>query len=380
MTMEKVKKAGELCFWIALFTEILLMLIDKSAYINPYEGILFRLTFALFCIKIITTKYSKTELICIAVVGGIAAISYFINTRDEAVRAVALVVACKDIDLKKMLKFIFVFTSVGVAVIFLLSVTGIYGDISVTADFGRGPTPAGKVETRYCFGMGHPNAFQTMIFMVSMLFVYIYIDSIKLYNIAIVVLINIASYLFTDSNTALLVMIAFILGVLLLKYCRVLRESKILYILSGILVVFLTIFSIYGSHVGRDTPVMYWIDKALNGRFQYSNIFEMARVENWTLFALPDNVEFFDQGFIRLFYWYGIIPAIVFLLGIIYLIWISYKKKDYVLLVFIVANAVFMIMEAHIISVYLLRNYLLIFMGYYWNDFLADSDKSKVHV
>ena len=125
---------------------------------------------------------------------------------------------------------------------------------------------------------------------------------------------------------------------------------------------------------------MYWIDKALNGRFQYSNIFEMARVENWTLFALPDNVEFFDQGFIRLFYWYGIIPAIVFLLGIIYLIWISYKKKDYVLLVFIVANAVFMIMEAHIISVYLLRNYLLIFMGYYWNDFLADSDKSKVHV
>lgn len=369
MTMEKVKKAGELCFWIALFTEILLMLIDKSAYINPYEGILFRLTFALFCIKIITTKYSKTELICIAVVGGIAAISYFINTRDEAVRAVALVVACKDIDLKKMLKFIFVLTSVGVAVIFLLSVTGIYGDISFTTDFGRE-----KIETRYCFGMGHPNAFQTMLFMLSMLFVYIYIDSIKLYNIVIVALINIASYLFTDSNTALLVMIAFILGVLLLKYCRVLRESKILYILSGILVVFLTIFSIYGSHVGRDTPVMYWIDRALNGRFEYSNIFEMARVENWTLFALPDNVEFFDQGFIRLFYWYGIIPAIVFLLGIIYLIWISYKKKDYVLLVFIVANAVFMIMEAHIISVYLLRNYLLIFMGYYWNKFLDKSN------
>ena len=369
MTMEKVKKAGEWCFWVALFIEILLLLIDKSAYINPYEGILFRLTFALFCIKIITTKYSKTELICIAVVGGIATISYFINTRDEAVRAVALVAACKDIDLKKMLKFIFALTSVGIAVIFLLSVTGIYGDISVTTDFGRE-----KIETRYCFGMGHPNAFQTMLFMLSMLFVYIYIDSIKLYNIVIVALINIASYLFTDSNTALLVMIAFILGVLLLKYCRVLRESKILYILSGILVVFLTIFSIYGSHVGRDTPVMYWIDRVLNGRFEYSNIFEMARVENWTLFALPDNVEFFDQGFIRLFYWYGIIPAIVFLLGIIYLIWISYKKKDYVLLVFIVANAVFMIMEAHIISVYLLRNYLLIFMGYYWNKFLDKSN------
>ena len=372
MTMEKVKKAGELCFWIALFTEILLMLIDKSAYINPYEGILFRLTFALFCIKIITTKYSKTELICIAVVGGIAAISYFINTRDEAVRAVALVVACKDIDLKKMLKFIFVLTSVGIAVIFLLSVTGIYGDISVTTDFGRE-----KIETRYCFGMGHPNAFQTMLFMLSMLFVYIYIDSIKLYNIVIVALINIASYLFTDSNTALLVMIAFILGVLLLKYCSFLRESRIIYILSTFLLIGLTIFSAHGSHVGRRGKYMRPIDKLLNGRFQYSNIFEMARVENWKIFASPDNIEFFDQGFIRLFYWYGIIPAILFLLGIIYLIWISHKKQDYVLLVFIVANIVFMVMEAHIISVYLLRNYLLIFMGYYWNKFLDENDRDS---
>lgn len=375
--MEKVKKAGELCFWVALFMEILLVLIDKSAYINPYEGILFRLTFALFCIKIITTKYSKTELICIAVVGGIATISYFINTRDEAVRAVALVAACKDIDLKKMLKFIFALTSVGIAVIFLLSVTGIYGDISVTADFGRGPTPAGKVETRYCFGMGHPNAFQTMIFMVSMLFVYIYIDSIKLYNIVIVALINIASFLFTDSNTALLVMIAFILGVLLLKYCSFLRESRIIYILSTFLLIGLTIFSAHGSHVGRRGKYMRPIDKLLNGRFQYSNIFEMARVENWKIFASPDNIEFFDQGFIRLFYWYGIIPAILFLLGIIYLIWISHKKQDYVLLVFIVANIVFMVMEAHIISVYLLRNYLLIFMGYYWNKFLDENDRDS---
>ena len=32
----------------------------------------------------------------------------------------------------------------------------------------------------------------------------------------------------------------------------------------------------------------------------------------------------------------------------------------------VTAYAVFSMMEAHLVSVYLLRNYLLLWMGYYW--------------
>lgn len=375
MTVENTKKVGEICFWIALFIELLLVIIDKSAYINPYEGLLFRVTFVLFCIKIITTDYSIKELIVMAIVGGIVSISYFVNTKDEAVRAFAFIIACKNIEFEKILKVVFYTTLAGIVVLFLLSVTGLYGVVSVTADFGRGTTPAGSIETRYCFGMGHPNAFQTMLFMTSMIYVYLYVEKMKIYHFIVILLINIASYLFTDSNTALIVFVAYIVGVLLLKYVDKLQQFKGIYILSGVLVIGLTAFSTYGSHVGRDTPFMYKLDRLLNGRFQYSNIFEMARVENWKLFSLAANEEFFDQGYIRLFYWYGIIPAVLFIVGMLYLIWIAYKKQDYVLLVFVVANAVFMIMEAHIVSIYLLRNYLLIFMGYYWNKCFADNKK-----
>ena len=44
---ERAKKAGECCFFAAVLIELLLVIIDKSAYINPYEGQLFRLTFVL---------------------------------------------------------------------------------------------------------------------------------------------------------------------------------------------------------------------------------------------------------------------------------------------------------------------------------------------
>ena len=79
-----------------------------------------------------------------------------------------------------------------------------------------------------------------------------------------------------------------------------------------------------------------------------------------------ENQAYFDQGFIRLFYWYGIVIGLGYIAANLYLIWQSWRKKDYCLLVIVAAYAVFSLMEAHLISVYLLRNYLLIWLGYYW--------------
>ena len=95
---EKMNKIGNLCFWIALVIESVIVMIDKSAYINPWEGKLFRLTFVLFCIKVITTQYSKKEWIAIAIAGILVSISYLVNDKDEVVRAAVFVISCKNID------------------------------------------------------------------------------------------------------------------------------------------------------------------------------------------------------------------------------------------------------------------------------------------
>lgn len=361
----KAKRIGEICFWIALFIELIIVIVDKSAYLNPYESQLFRITFLLFGIKLITTKYTMKEWICIAVVGVIAACSYFINEKDETVRAVVFIASCKGISLKKNLKVIFYVTMIGCMALILLSVTGIFGGMSVTADYGRE-----AIETRYTLGMGHPNALHCMIWMVITLAMYAYDSSMKWYHYLLFMIINIATYLLTNSNTGMMLATVMIFGVVVLHYISLLQKASWVYVAGAMVVIACIGFSVYGAYAGNgwndSNTFMYKLDKVLNGRYEYCYKVEAARLSNWKIFAAPENTEYFDAGFVRAFYWYGIIPGILYGLMHLYLIWQSFKHKDYVLLVMVVAFAVYHLMEAHFVSVYLLRNYLLVCMGYYW--------------
>ena len=371
----KAKRIGEICFWIALFIELVIVIVDKSAYLNPYESQLFRITFLLFGIKIITTKYSMKEWSCILIVGLLAACSYFINEKDEAVRAVVFVASCKNISLKKNIRVIFYVTMIGCMVLILLSVTGIFGAISVTTDYGRS-----GIETRYTLGMGHPNALHCMIWMVITLAMYLYADSMKWYHYLLLMIINIGTYLLSDSNTGMLLATVTILGVVVLRYIPLLQKSSWVYIAGAFVVLACITFSILGAYMGNgwndSSTFMYKLDKVLNGRYERCYEVEAARLQNWKLFAAPENEMYFDAGFVRAFYWYGIIPGILYGLMHLYLIWQSWKHKDYVLLVMIVAFSIYNLMEAHFVSVYLLRNYLLVCMGYYWYQPFMDKQES----
>ncbi len=369
MSDRNVKKIGEACFWLGLMIELLIVIIDKSAYTNPLESQLFRITFLLFCIKIALTRYSTKEWLCILLFGGIMSVAYLVNERDETVRVIAFVAACKGMDIKKVMKVVFWVTFTGCAALVVLSVTGVYGAVSLTADFGRGE--GGQLyETRYVLGMGHPNALHCMLWMLVVLAVYSYADRLKWYHFAGLGVLDIAFFSLTDSKTGVIVWMMFVVMTFIMWYSKKCRENKGVYILGAMIVLGCVIFAMIGSHVEntyltQDT-LMHKLDKLLNGRYQGCYAVEAARLENWKLFAAPENTAYFDAGFVRLFYWYGIIPGIIYVGMNVYLLYQSYRQKDYVMFTMTVAFSVYNLMEAHFISVYILRNYLLVLMGYYW--------------
>lgn len=147
-----------LCFYLAVIIEVMIVLIDKSAYINPIEGILFRITFLLCLVKVCLTKYSVKEYIVLVSFLGLGAISYFATGRNEIIRIVMFIAACKNVNMSKCLKLVFYITLIGCFTIITLSLFGIGGDVALTQDYGRI-----GVETRYTLGMGHPNALHCMI-------------------------------------------------------------------------------------------------------------------------------------------------------------------------------------------------------------------------
>lgn len=73
----------------------------------------------------------------------------------------------------------------------------------------------------------------------------------------------------------------------------------------------------------------YPYDRFFTGRITSMNTLEGGGgiLRNWSLFSRPENTKYFDMGYVRLFYWYGIIPGAVYVILYAMLIWQCYKKK-----------------------------------------------------
>ena len=357
---ERLKKFGELVFYVALTLEMLYVLVDKSELILPYETWLFRLTFLMFAVKIACTKYTLKEWICIFLMGVLGVVSFVVTDREEIIRIVALVAAFKGIDIKTVAKVTFYETLAGCLLIVLLSVTGIFGAVSVTGYFRGG----GIEETRYCLGMGHPNALHCMFFAVLVLGMAIYYEKMKWYSFLMLLLLNFVVFKLTDSRTGMLMALAAIALAAFLRYAKKLREKKLLYVLSIIFIVCCVLLTVFVSIYGVEFPIMRQIDIRINGRFQYGK--SDGGMQYWSLFSSQDNQNYFDMGYMRIFYWYGIIPGILYTIILCVVIWNCRKQKAYDAFLVIMAFSAYMLIEAHAVSVYLGRNYILLFMGAMW--------------
>ncbi|MDE7047939.1 MAG: hypothetical protein K2P25_08150, partial [Lachnospiraceae bacterium] len=127
------------------------------------------------------------------------------------------------------------------------------------------------------------------------------------------------------------------------------------------------------------TLLFFRLNEILNGRIRIlveNNRFE-GTVQTWSLFSRPENNYFFDMGWVRLFYWFGVIPGIVFVAFVIWFLIYCYRKKDYMAITLTAALAVYNIAEAHIISDYLARNYLFFLLGGAWCGMLKEVGRNK---
>lgn len=381
--MQYLDKISEYSFYLGLFIELTIVILEKSEYLIQYEGLWFRFTFVLFGISMITTKHSLRQWFCFFIMAVIGCISYFHTGRNEILRAVVFVWACQGKDIKKVLKITFWYTLAGCVVLFLLSVLGIYGKTFVemvyrTEAFGIG----GEVEKRYCFGMGHPNSFHCMMLVVTWLGIYCYHEKIKWYGYIIIAMAHFVVYLFTDSRTGLLMSVGSIGLFMLLKYVKPLQKNAISYILGILVVVGAVGLSVFMAKYSVFHPLLAKMDEFLSGRIlnlYYDSINHEGMLNTWSLWSVERNAKFFDLGIVRMFYWYGIIPSIVYFGAQCRLIWCGFKRKDFMLAAVMVSITIYSIFEAHFISDYMGRNYILFFFGMYLTDMLGEKKWKDNH-
>ena len=371
-----LKQIAYCSFYLAVIIEVLIVIVNKSAYTNPIEGRLFQITFLLFTIKTALTKYSWKEYLVIFLFLLLGSASYFITERNEIIRVVMFIASCKDVDMYKCLKLVFYMTLAGCIVIILLAATGIYGAISLQADFGRG-----SIETRYTLGLGHPNALQCMVWALTTLGLYLYSTKMRWIQYVYVLFVNIIFYLISGSKTGLIAAVYTILAFFIVSVIKKERLLKLfaawnigIYVCGIIASIFIAKDamclwdnSMYGIYVPKVKYYMIF-DRVLTGRI--GSLIETkshaGTMQTWSLFSSPGNTYYFDLGWVRLYYWYGIIPASIAIIVLtLFLFWL-YKKGKWEEIVLISAFALYTVFEAHAVSVYLARNYVLFIIGMYW--------------
>ena len=363
-------------FYIGFFLELMIVLIDKSAYINPIEGLMFRITFVLFALKVFFTKYSVKEWLVIIGFCVLGLMSYLMADHDEVLRIVMFVAASKNISLQKMLKLTFYTILIGVGTLMLLSMTGIFGTLKMETDFGR---DAG-VEIRYCIGLGHPNALHCMIFTTLLLGMYLYLEQMKWYTFALLFAGNIGLFVLTDSKTGFLIIMATLFVGSILRFGKGVRESKWYYNIGIGVFLFIVVFTLILAKWGYTKGPFRPLDILLNNRISYAILW--GGMYKWNLWGNPvlEETDYFDMGISRLFYWYGYIVATAYLLVNLCMLFYYKKKKDANAVMLLVLLTGYTMVEAHIVSVYLARNYILLLLIGSWNSILHVTDNREGYI
>ena len=397
-----LRNTAKYAFYLAVIVECLIVVIDKSQYINPIEGRLFQITFILCTLKVLLTKYEYREYIAIFLACLLGLMVDYLGDRNEILRMFMFVAACKDIDIKKCLKLMLWITTVGCAILALLSITGIYGELTVPKEY-----PVSIFVERYCFGMGNSNAFHIMFFALVLLAMYVYNDTMKWWGYAIIFIANIGVTLLTACKTGAAMTAVAVVGMWLVKeLCRKTKGQgeapclKIIGILAIAVQPILIAFSIAFAYVTKYLYYYRWsmwgelnkvregykplfwskMDTLLTGRIEMlsnDNAWS-GSFKTWHLLPVKENQTYLDLGYVRLFYWYGIVTAsiilIITMLSLIYL----YRKQMYSELLFIVIILVFTFVESHYVSVYIGRCYPLVIFGGIWVPMLRVPKDSRL--
>lgn len=367
---------AEIAFYLALCIELSIVILDKSAYIIRYEGLWFRVTFLLFGISLVVTKRNMKQWVMLILFCGIGLISYKVTTRNEILRWVIMIWACYGRDMKKVFRLTFWFTLIGSGILILLSLLGIYGEVAQTAVYRvEEAWQSGVEEVRYCFGMGHPNAFHCMMLALTWLGIYCYDYLLKWYSYLLILIGHVTVFYFTGSRTGLLMGIGSTLLVVFVKYIPGVKKAVWLYMGGIAVVIGAVLFSVFMAKYSIFHPLLEAIDGLLSNRIlnlYYDNMNHEGMLHTWFLWGQERNTYFFDLGIVRFFYWFGIIPGVLYYGVQCILLWFNYRKKDWLTLLLVVFITIYSIFEAHYISDYSGRNYILLCLGMYIGDMLED--------
>ena len=275
--------------------------------------------------KVLLTRFSKKEFFILAPISILALYNYQISGNIFCVYTILVIAASKDIDYSMLFKILFYGTLFSVVLLGVLSFWEIGGPVQLTEDFGRG-----MIETRYCFGLHHPNIWHQAIGRCIIFACIGYYKQLNIFHLLILFVFNYFIYTLSISRTGLIAISIFLILMIFYKYLRKLMHTFFIKLFA-----FFGIISVYGLYVyftydfattwTLNAQLFNW--KVTNGRIQQALIFLIPNPIKLFASRFPDDGTVFDLGAYRLFYESGYLWAGLFFIAFFILIILALKEN-----------------------------------------------------
>lgn len=311
--------------------------------IGSHSRILRKISIFLLFLKVLGTRYTKKEFFILLPVSLLTLYNYTICGNNYWIWNILMIASLKNIDYSILFKTLFYSTFLGLVTTGLLSFLGIGGVLSITDYFGRG-----ILETRYCFGMYHPNIWHFTLARCIVFLTLAYASKTNWRNLLLLFIINLAAYRFTASRTGFLSISCFIIIIACAKYAKPFMESRFAKIVLGGGII--SLYSFYTflvvHYIKTWSPFAIWISQTFTtGRLTQAGYYlKFHPLKLWGQ-RFPDDGTLFDCGFFRMFFESGWILGILFTAALLLLIICSLKNNWHEITAATIFIALYMLFE-----------------------------------
>lgn len=276
--------------------------------------------------KILLTRYTKKEFLLLLPSAVLAMYNYSLSGNIYCVYSILVIACLKDVDYSTLFKILFYSTLSSVIFVGILSFFNIGSPTQITQDFGRG-----LVETRYCFGLYHPNIWHQAIGRCIIFACIGYYKQLNILHLLTLFVFNYFIYKMSISRTGLIAISIVLILMIFYKYITKLMHTIFVKIcaLAGMLGVYaLYIYytiKLAGPEYHLRAEEFNWL--IATGRLRQAlNFLETHPIQMFSS-RFPDDGTLFDCGFFRIFYECGYLWAGIFFVTLFLLVIVSFKNN-----------------------------------------------------
>ena len=365
------KYAVNLLFYIGMWIEMIWASLYYASFHMPFATILVFVAMQCFAFRIILIEHSRKEWIWIGILIELGISCEFYTTRGFVLRAVLLILASKEIDLKRVLKYYLIVNTIACAVIICISGLEIAG-VWMEENAYRA---VDEVQNRYVLGYNSPNTTHYVLIRLGLVAMYIWWDKIRLWHTIVFWGLNGVLYMLTDSRTGFMVGTIAAVLTIFFKYIKKIRDYILWYWLAIFLIIGLTVFSLhflqwnfYEYDTLRVCPdYVYKVNDILVGRIHQALKF-IQDIEISPIGTRQSGV-YCDMGYIKFFLQEGFLIYFIYIWVVCKLLLWQHKTKDYAGYIIVVAISLRMFMESSFVP-FVFQNVILLLLIGQWPKFM----------